>query len=327
MRSPHYYSVAVRLPSGKIRVRSRVFRGLGERFPFLKRPVLRGVVGMLESMALGMRALNLSAAWAEAEATPRGDKESAPVSGSSLAIAATMAVSIAIAMGLFVALPHGLAAWWTGRIEGFAFHVVDGLIKMAVLLAYVYAIGWMKDIYRVFQYHGAEHQSIYAFEAGEPLTVDSASKQTRLHPRCGTSFLLFVVLVSVGVFTIVFPVFGVERLLPAGFSKHFAMIGIKIGLMLPVAGLAYEVIKFSAKHQDRMIMRAIGAPGMWLQNLTTRPPEQEHLAVALVALKQVLALETGTPKDKRAEEPEDFEVAAPEDVQESGSSVAEFAET
>jgi uncharacterized protein YqhQ len=162
---------------------------------------------------------------------------------------------------------------------------------MSILLSYVYLIALMKDIHRVFQYHGAEHKSIYAFEAGDELTVENARKYTTLHPRCGTSFLLFLVLISIGVFSIVFPLFGLTQLSNNPIMSHVIMILIKMVLMLPVAGLAYEFIKACACRMNNPVFKAMIWPGMVLQKLTTREPDDQQLEVALASLRQVLKAE------------------------------------
>ena len=179
-------------------------------------------------------------------------------------------------MGFFVVLPHYLTTVITSRpsigltAQSPLFHLIDGALKMILLLSYVYLIAMMKDIHRVFQYHGAEHKSIYTFEAGEELTVENARKHTTLHPRCGTSFLLFLVVISIIVFSIVFPVFHLTELSEKPILNNALMILIKMVLMLPVAGVAYEFIKMCACRMDNPIFRVMIWPGMILQKLTTR---------------------------------------------------------
>jgi uncharacterized protein YqhQ len=195
-----------------------------------------------------------------------------------------LVLSIALAMGLFVALPH-LLTWLIGlKTDTIAFHLVDGMIKVAILVAYIGSIGLMKDIRRVYMYHGAEHKAIYAYEKGLSLSVENARAQSRFHPRCGTSFLVMVILVSVFLFAL---------LLQHTFSNvalidHLLKILIKIPLMFPVAGLSYEGIKLSHKFQNSPLVRALVAPGLWLQRLTTREPTDDQLEVALVALQKAL---------------------------------------
>lgn len=240
-------------------------------------------------MAQGVDALSYSASVAAID--PQDSKTTQTSETlSKWAIAGSIATAMVMGLGLFVALPHFLTALMTSAQSPW-FHFLDGVLKMAILLTYVYVIALMQDIRRVFQYHGAEHKSIYTFEAGEELTVENARKHTTLHPRCGTSFLLFLVLISILVFSVIFPIFGLNTLSSIPLVNHLMMIGVKITLMLPVAGLSYEFIKLCAAHMDRPIFRMLIWPGMVLQNLTTREPTDDQLEVALASLRQVLKLE------------------------------------
>ncbi|NBU21459.1 DUF1385 domain-containing protein, partial [bacterium] len=198
MRSPHFIAVAVRKPDQKIVIQYQPYQSVMGRYSLLKKPLLRGVVTLIESMIQGVDALSYSA---QVLSASDADSKNVKQELSSLAIAFSILSAFLFGMGLFVALPHLLTVWLSswGAVElstaSPGFHALDGLLKMAILLAYVYLISLMKDIKRVFQYHGAEHKSIYAFEAGEDLTVENARKYTTLHPRCGTSFLLFLVVI------------------------------------------------------------------------------------------------------------------------------------
>ena len=293
MRAPHFVAVAVRKPNQQIVIKSRPYSGISQKYPFLRKPLLRGVVTLVESMIQGMDALSYSANMAVEE---EGKNEEL----SSWAITGSLAMAFVFGMGLFVALPHFLTAVLTAKMGGGVtaqsplFHLLDGALKMSILLTYVYLIAKMKDIHRVFQYHGAEHKSIYAFEAGEELTVENARKYTTLHPRCGTSFLLFLVVISILVFSAVFPLLGLTTLSSIPFVNHLMMVGLKIVLMFPVAGLSYELIKMSAAHMDHPFFKAVMWPGMLLQNLTTREPSDDQLEVALASLRFVLLAEKGT---------------------------------
>ncbi len=323
MRSPRFIAISVRRPNQRIVVRHFAYSSWSNRHPILKKPVLRGVATLLESLVQGVQALNFSAEVAvEAETQQKL---------SPWAVALSMATAIALGLGLFVALPHGLTVLLTSGLvsaDSPAFHLLDGLIKMGVLLAYVYLIALMQDIHRVFQYHGAEHKSIYAFEAGEELTVENARKHTTLHPRCGTSFLLFLVLISIVAFSIVFPLLGMSRLAQSlgthPWVAHGLMVALKIVLMLPVAGIAYEFIKACAIRMDRPLFRALIFPGLLLQKLTTREPTDDQLEVALTALRQVIANEK-TPSTQAFSEQE-LEIAGLSDVAFVPAAVAEFPE-
>ncbi len=294
MRSPHFVAVAVRKPNQKIVIRNAPYASIVQKLPLLKKPMLRGVVTLVESLYQGIEALSFSAGIASEDETLQGEELS------SWAIAGSIGTAFVLGMGLFVALPHFLTAMML-QAKSPLFHLTDGLLKMGILLSYVYLIALMKDIHRVFQYHGAEHKSIYAFEAGEELTVENARKHTTLHPRCGTSFLLFLVLISIAVFSIVFPVFGLTEFSQVAWKNHLAMVFVKIGLMLPVAGLSYEFIKMCASRMDHPFFRALIWPGMVLQNLTTREPTDDQLEVALASLRQVLRLEKGLPLEDQVE--------------------------
>lgn len=286
MRSPRSFAVAVRRPTGEIVVREDRWRSIWEKAPglrFMKRPFLRGGVVLVESLVNGIQALNFAA-------SQQGDEESPPLSP--VAMATTIAVAFALGLGLFVGLPH-LLSWGFGALTGtdaegrsLSFHLVDGVFKMAIFIGYVWLIGKMKEIGRVFQYHGAEHKSIYAYEKGLRLDVENARAQSRLHPRCGTSFILFVLLISIFLFSAIFPLF--PKLVDNVFLNHLIYIFIKIPLMLPVAGMSYEVIRLAGRKNKSRLVRAVSWPGLQLQRLTTREPDDRQLEIALVALRKAL---------------------------------------
>ncbi len=320
MRSPHFVAVAVRKPNRQIVIRNKPYSGISQRLPFLRKPVLRGVVTLIESMAQGVDALSYAASMAV-------ESEEKEEELSSWAITGSLIMAFLFGMGLFVALPHFLTAVLTSKMNVTAqsplFHLLDGTLKMLILLSYVYLIALMKDIHRVFQYHGAEHKSIYAFEAGEELIVENARKYTTLHPRCGTSFLLFLVVISILVFSVVFPLFHLTSLSSIPFVNHLLMVVLKILLMFPVAGLSYEFIKLSAAHLDNPLFRAVIWPGMLLQKLTTREPTDDQLEVALASLRQVLLAEKAATGAVAANE---IEISGLADLGGVQASVAEFPE-
>lgn len=340
MRSPRFIAIAIRKPDGKIAVKSYAHDSVSARYPILRKPVLRGVVGLVESMVQGIHALGYSAeVAAEAEKLAGKQEGKKEQELSKLAIAGSMIAAFAMAIGLFVALPHLLTVLLTKNqvsVDSPLFHVIDGTFNLIILMAYVYAISLMKDIRRVFQYHGAEHKSIYAFEAGETLTVENAARHTALHPRCGTSFLLFLVLISIAVFSIIFPLLGLTRFTDNVIVNHAVMIVVKIALMFPVAGVSYEFIKACACRMDNPVFRAMIWPGMILQNLTTRPPENDQLEVALVSLRQVLKLEkahaaatavlTAVAASAPAEAASEFIVGSLDEINEVRATVSEFPE-
>ena len=293
MRSPNYIAIAVRKPDKKIAVKYEPYRSIAKSYPILAKPFLRGVVMLLESMIQGMKALSYSA-------KTSGQEEDAEEI-SSFAIVSSMAFAFVMGMGLFVALPHVITAFLTSdkylsiSTNSPLFHLLDGAFKMAIFLVYIWGISRLNEIKRVFQYHGAEHKSIYTFESGKPLDVVSAKTFTTLHPRCGTSFLLFLILISIAMFSILLPLFGLTNFSENAILNHSGMILAKIILMFPVAGIAYEFIKVCACRMDSGIFKALIWPGLMLQKLTTLEPEDDQLEVALVSLRQVLFLEkTGT---------------------------------
>lgn len=329
MRSPHFIAVAVRKPNKKIAIRSARFVSIGEKFPFLKKPGLRGVVTLVESMVQGMDSLGYSAGIASTE--PETQKQEL----SKGAIAFSMAFAFLFGMGLFVALPHLLTYWISSLGFDFTaksplFHLIDGSLKMLILIAYVFSIGMMEDIKRVFQYHGAEHKSIYAFEAGDDLSVENAKRQSTLHPRCGTSFLLFLVLISVLVFSIAFPLFHLTEFTGQKIVDHLIMVVLKICFMLPVAGLSYELIRACAFRMDQPLFRWLIYPGLLLQNLTTKEPSEDQLEVALASLKMVLRLEKAEESEASRNLPlgekQEIEIASLAELGSSSATLAEFPE-
>ncbi|MCB2188488.1 MAG: DUF1385 domain-containing protein [Deltaproteobacteria bacterium] len=286
MKAPTRLAVALRLPGGEILVKDDPFRSLAARFPLLAKPFIRGPVILGETLVLGMKALSYSAQKALA------DEEEEEGLGS-WALALTMLGAVALGLALFVALPH-LLALGLGRVapRGFdettlAFHLTDGGLKTLIFLAYLWSISLMKDIRRVFEYHGAEHKAIYCYESGGELSVAAARGYSRLHPRCGTAFLLVVLLVSILIFTVVFPL--LPRLAAAAWANQAAQIGLKTVLMLPVAGISYEIIRLAGQKAGHPLCRALLWPGLQLQKLTTREPSDDQIEIALAALKAALS--------------------------------------
>ena len=283
MRSPGAYGVAVRRPDGSIAFQRGKVASLAKRYPFLKLPILRGVAVLFQSLALGIRSLNFSAeqAMPEAEKTeaakdaqPAGDK-------SNWAIAGSMAVGLGLGAVVFLLVPLWLTrlseTYLFGSLSSLGFNLVDGALRALFFLAYIFLISRMKDIHRVFQYHGAEHKVVFAWEKQVPLTVENARAQSRLHPRCGTSFLLFVLLVSILVFSFI------PKTLP-----FLLMYGGRLLLVPVIAGLSYEVLRFTAKHQAAPLFALLVAPGLALQRITTQEPTDDMLEVAIAALEEAL---------------------------------------
>jgi uncharacterized protein YqhQ len=294
MRSPGAYGIAVRRPDGSLAFQRGKVASLAKRYPFLKLPVLRGVAVLFQSLAIGIRALNFSAE----EAMAALPKETAPAEGappdaesnaepkkpekaSSWAIAGSMAFGIGAGVLFFIFLPLWLTQlgerYLFGHLSSLGFNLVDGGLRAVFFLAYIFAISRMKDIHRVFQYHGAEHKVVFAYEKKLPLTVENARAQSRLHPRCGTSFLLFVLLVSILVFA----------LIPKT-APFLVKFGGRLLLVPLIAGLSYEVLRITAKRRAAPIFALLVAPGLALQRITTQEPTDDMLEVGIAALEEAL---------------------------------------
>ena len=227
--------------------------------------------------------------------------------GASGSTAATMAASFAVAIGLFVGLPH-LLAWGTGQVTGtgtdvdaFSFHLLDGLFKLAIFIGYIYVISFVPEIRRVFQYHGAEHKVVNVYENGLAVTLDNARRFTTFHARCGTSFVLFVLVLSIFMFAAIFPL--IPRVSDVALMNHIAMIFIKIPLMFPLAGLAYEINRYAARHPDQWWVQLLVGPGRMMQRLTTREPDDDQLEIAIAAMRAALRRETAMATQAAATAP------------------------
>lgn len=272
MRAPRSLAVAVRRPDGAVAVLREPLRLLSDRWRVLRLPVLRGTPALLQSLSHGMRALQFSAAQAVAE-------EEVP---NTIGMVVAVAFAIASGIGLFFLLPlaltQGIARLAPELGTGVAFNLVDGLIRLGIFLGYLTLIALWSEIRRVFEYHGAEHMVVSAFENGDPLTVAGARAHSTRHPRCGTNFLLVVVAVSVLVFSFIPG--------PWGFA---AKLISRLALLPVVAGIAFEILRLGSRPRARWL----AAPGYWLQALTTRPPSDDQIEVALRALREVLEMEGG----------------------------------
>ena len=307
MRSPNAFVVAVRKPDGSIRLRRDQWYGLSNKLSFLKKPFLRGVLVLIETMANGVVSLNYSANIAMDEenkkvAMGKGisaedyekNKKSKEKVGFETFI--SIAFSFAFGIGLFVFLPHALTAViekYSGAkwdLQSWQFHAVDGSIKACIFLAYIYLISFLPDIKKVFQYHGAEHKSISTFEAGEDLTIENARKYSTFHPRCGTTFIFFLMFVSIILFAIIFAIVPIGTHSPVLLKHAYAML-FKVALTLPIAGISYELIKFVGKDPNSTLGKIMSYPGKLLQRLTTNEPDDSQLEIALASIKTVLILE------------------------------------
>ena len=269
MRGFGKVATAVREPNGNINVQVKAVSSIADRYPILKLPILRGAVSLFESLMLGMKSLSFSAQAAGEEDEQLSDRE----------LIGTIILAIALACGLFLAIPTFAAKFFhTLTDDPIALNLAEGFLRLLIFLAYLFAISRMKEIKRVFQYHGAEHKTIFCYEADLPLTVENVKKFPRLHPRCGTAFLLIVMLVSIFVFAFL------------GWPELWIRILSRIILLPIVAGLSYEIIRFSARSQNSIVKLAT-LPGLWLQYLTTNEPDDSMIEVAIASLEAV------TPKD------------------------------
>jgi uncharacterized protein YqhQ len=304
MRGVSTWAVAVRKPlpeqmegdgldpeeaaRGDIEVTSFPLTSILKRHRALRLPIVRGVVALVESMAIGFKALGLSA---NAQ-LPEDEQEI-----SSGMWVGTVVVALLLAIGLFFVVPVGLTSLIKDELgSSLLFWLVEGILRTAIFLGYIALLSRLRDLRRVFEYHGAEHKTISCFEAGEPLTPENAQRFSRLHPRCGTSFLLIVMIVAIFVFA------------PLGLPEWYLLVASRIIGVPLIAGLSFEVIKFAGRNRRKPWVQTLMWPGMMLQKLTTREPDHEELAVAIAAMEAVLAVED--PRSASAEDKVGMEVVA-----------------
>jgi uncharacterized protein YqhQ len=275
MRGVSTWAVAVRNPEGQVELSSEPLVPWAKRHRLWRVPVLRGVVALGESLKIGFRALAISAN-AQLEEDEEGEKEE--IGGWVWGL--TIVLSMALAVGLFFVVPVGLTSLIKDQLgNAFLFWLVEGVLRTAIFIAYIAAISRLPDLRRVFEYHGAEHKTISCYEAEDELVPARAKLYSRLHPRCGTSFLLIVMVLAIFVFA------------PIGLPAWYWLVASRILGIPLIAGLSYEVIKWAGKNRRKRWVRAVMWPGLMLQNLTTREPDEEQLAVAIAALEKVLAEE------------------------------------
>jgi uncharacterized protein YqhQ len=280
MRAPHSYCVAVRKPNGELITDERPLPRISEKYPIFRFPVLRGLGTLGQAMSLGFKALRFSANAALDNGAPASKKKSQEVSSWA------MALNLILSLGFFIFLYKFVPLFLATKLGGvypalhsrFAINMVDGTIRIAIFLGFLFAVSRMKDIRRVFEYHGAEHKVVFNFESGDPVTVENARRFVTFHPRCGTSFLLVVMVISMLVYALV-PV--------DGFAAKFVS---RIALLPVIAGVSYELIRFAAKRRGTML-GALTAPGLWLQRITTKNPADDQTAVAIHALNGAMRLE------------------------------------
>lgn len=293
MRGKDKVAVAVRQPDGEIVVDVKPVNSIRDKYPILKKPLLRGVIALFESLYDGMKALAYSAQVSGEEEEQLSNKE----------MAMTIATSVLLAVGLFIVIPT-----WSMRFlhsltdDPILLNLAEGCLRMLIFLVYIAAISSMEDIQRVFQYHGAEHKTIYTYEAGLPLEVENVRPFSTLHPRCGTNFLMIVMLISMFVFTFL------------GWPNLLERIASRVLLMPVIAGVSYEIIRFAGAHCDNPIVHCSIMPGLLLQKLTTRQPDDSQIEVAIASLKAVLP---EYADEQKAEEAVEAEPAEAGDTQET----------
>lgn len=277
MRSPLKYAIAVRKPDKEIILKIGKIRTLSDKMKFLKWPIFRGVINLIESLVLGLKALTYSAEQATGEEEKINSVE--------------MFFTILIAFGLFIvffiALPTAMARYLDRYLSNvIIYNLFEGLLRISIFITYLFFISRIKDIKRVFEYHGAEHKVVYTYEAGEELNVDNVKKYSTLHPRCGTSFIFIVLIMSI----LVFSLLGRQTLL--------LRIAYRIAIIPIIAGLSYEILKLSAKNMNKSIVKWAVMPGLWFQKLTTSEPDNAQIEVAIKALEGVLPKENKNIKSE-----------------------------
>jgi len=276
MRVPGAYATAVRDPQGNIQIDRHEFKSIIEQYPFLNKPLLRGMIGLFESLKIGYSTLQWSAEISLSE------EENSKEPSRFVDILLTL-FSLGLALGLFFVAPIGLTSWLFDKDQdAFLFNLISGLFRVIFFLTYLILISLMKDVRRLFQYHGAEHKTVYNFESGKKLEIANAQQFSTQHPRCGTSFLFIIMIVAILSFAILDSIvlFYIDEL------KIWMRLILHIPFIPIVAGLGYEVLKLTAKHRSNIFFRALAQPGLWLQNITTKQPDDEQVEVALRALKE-----------------------------------------
>jgi uncharacterized protein YqhQ len=272
MKSKDQMAIAVRKPNNKIIVKKEKLKSIVYKNKFFNLPLIRGIVVLFETLIIGIKALTFSANIAvEDDTSKKGEKEK--LSGWSIAF--TILISIALAVGVFILLPLFLTGLLT-KSHGFYFNLIDGVIRIGIFILYIGAISFMKDVKRLFQYHGAEHKSVFCFEAGKKLTVENARGFSPLHPRCGTTLIVLVLVISILLFSIVTSPLWIIKFI------------VRLAFIPVIAAFSYEFLKFGANYHNNWFVRILIAPGLLIQMITTREPDDSQIEVALEALKAVV---------------------------------------
>ena len=275
MRVPGAYATAVRDSKGNIQTKHHEFKSIIERYPLLKKPLLRGIIGLFESLKIGYSTLQWSADIASNE------EENAKEPNKFIDVLLTM-LSFLFALSLFFAAPIAITSWLFDRDQdAFIFNLISGFFRVVFFIIYLLLISIMKDVRRLFQYHGAEHKTVFNFESGKELSIDNAKQFPRQHPRCGTSFLFIIMIVAILSFALLDSIV----ILYVNELKIWMRLIFHIPFIPIVGGLGYEVLKLTAKHRGNFFFLALAKPGLWLQNITTKQPDDQQLEVAVKALK------------------------------------------
>ena len=290
MSSPHYYAIALRLRDGKIIVKKETKSNWVRKSLFSRLPLLRGVFVLLETLLIGVKSLTYSADIFSRESIDEDNSHSPEkLKFNPWVLGGTLLFSLIAGLFLFFILPLGITEYLRREVltlgSPFLFNLLDGTIRILIFFLYILAISFLKDIRKLFQYHGAEHKVAYTYEAASELKVENARKHTTLHPRCGTSFLLVVMVLAIFVFSIFRP------------STIIGKLFLRLTLLPFIVGIAYETVKLAAKYRTRNLVKLLIAPNLWLQRLTTREPSDRQIEVALAALKGVLEAEKGESDD------------------------------
>jgi len=288
MRSPNSIVIAVRKPNKEIVISEKFYRTLTQRFKIMNIPIFRGIINLFEMMVVGMKAINFSADQSLDDEKGSFEKQKTKISYKILNVVMftlSMVFAIGITILLFKFLPLQISTILEKKVQFIkdnyiVFNLIDGIIKITFFVLYIYILSLIPSFRRIFEYHGAEHKSIFTYEKGLPLTVENAKKQTRFHPRCGTSFILIVLLISIAVYTFV----------PRQ-EEFYKNLVLRLALLPVIAGISYEYLKISARFADRAFAQIFIAPGLWLQRITTKDPDDSQLEIALTSLKKALEKE------------------------------------
>jgi uncharacterized protein YqhQ len=282
IRSPRYNVIAVRKKGG-IKIKKERIK---ERKGFYKLPVVRGFFNLMDMLVVGMKAIS----WSANQQLGKTEKITSKEMGFSMIFA------IVFGLGLFVALPYFLTnlIGYYEESKPLAFNLIDGIIRISIFFLYIVGISFMKDVKTLFQYHGAEHMSIHCYENGKKLNVNNIRKFSTLHPRCGTAFIMIVMIVAILIFSVITPVilsFFPQLLDMGDFSRRVILFLIRVSLLPVIAGFSYEFLKFSAKFEQNAVMKIFIIPGLMMQKITTKKPNKNQIEIAMAAVKKVLSLE------------------------------------